>query len=177
MSYGHDLVSIEALKTRIATLGGIGQGAVPAWAKRPDVSGTDAPPMAPLAVDALDRALPWGGLPTGCLHEVAAGAAADGAAAGFAATLLGRLTQAEGARARPLLWCTAGNGFYGPGLAGYGLDTSRLILVRGRAQADLLWAMEEGLRSGAVAAVLGELQEAELTVTRRLQLAAEAGRS
>ena len=35
--------------------------------------------------------------------------------------------------------------------------------------------MEEALRSGAVAAVLGEIQEADLTARRRLQLAAEAG--
>lgn len=165
MSYRHDLVSVEALRTRIAALEGTWQAAGRGLA------------AAALVPEALDRALPWGGLPTACLHEVAAGAVADAAAAGFAACLLKQLVEAEGQRPRPLLWCAAGDGLYGPGLAVYGLDTRRLVLVRGRSRADLLWAMEEGLRSGAVAAVLGEVPEADLIATRRLQLAAETGRS
>ncbi len=168
MSYRHDLVSLEALRCRILALEGTWQGAG---------EGRAALPAAALGLAPLDRALPWGGLPIACLHEVAAGALADGAAAGFAAHLLARLGAAEGDRPRPVLWCAAGDGLYGPGLAGYGLDTRRLILVRARRQADLLWAIEEGLRSGAAAAVLGEVEEADLTATRRLQLAAEAGRA
>jgi protein ImuA len=157
--YRHDLVSVEALRTRIAALEGPGQGG----ARR----------AASLGLEALDRALPWGGIPSGALHEITAGAVADGAAAAFAALLLARL--AATGRARTLLWCAAGDGLYGHGLAAYGLDCRRLVLVRGRRDADLLWAMEEGLRSGAVAAVLGEIQEVDLTASRRLQLAAEAG--
>ncbi|HEY6334528.1 MAG TPA: hypothetical protein VI113_01465 [Alphaproteobacteria bacterium] len=171
MSYCHDLVSVEALRARIAALEGI-------WQHASDIDRRqNALPTAPFGLPPVDRALPWGGLPTACLHELAAAAPADGSAAGFAATLLVRLGKAEGARPRSVLWCAAGNGLYGPGLAGYGLDTRRLVLVRGRSQADLLWAMEEGLRSGAVAAVVGEVPDADLTATRRLQLAAEAGRS
>ena len=168
MSYRHDLVSVEALKSRIFALEGAWQGA----GRR-----AEGLPAAALGLEPLDNALPWGGLPTACLHEIAAGAAADGAAAGFAAYLLARLGTAEGGRQRPVLWCAAGDGLYGPGLAAYGLDTRRLILVRGRRPADLLWAIEEGLRAGALAAVLGEVEEADLTATRRLQLAAEAGRT
>jgi protein ImuA len=168
MTYRHDLVSVEALRTRIAALEGIWQGGGRCQG---------APATAALGLDVLDRALPWGGLPVACLHEIAAAAAADGAAAGFAATLLARLAAAEGERSRPVFWCAAGDGLYGPGLAGYGLDGRRLALVRGRSDADLLWAMEESLRSGAVAAVLGEVHEADLTASRRLQLAAEAGRA
>jgi len=166
MSYRHDLVSVEALRSRIQALEGGWQGA----GRR-----QDRPSAAALGLPALDRVLPWGGLPTGSLHEIAGGASADGAAAGFAAYLLARLALAEGGR--PILWCAAGDGLYGPGLAAYGLDTRRLILVRGRRPADLLWAIEEGLRAGVLAAVLGELEEVALTATRRLQLAAEAGRT
>jgi len=168
MSYRHDLVSVEALKSRILALEGAWQGLG---------RHEEGRPAAPLGLEPLDRALPWGGLPTACLHEVSAGAAADGAVAGFAAYLLARLSAAAGRRQSAVLWCAAGDGLYGPGLAAYGLDTHRLILVRGRRQADLLWALEEALRSGALAAVLGEVEEADLTATRRLQLAAEAGRT
>lgn len=173
MTYRHDLVSVEALRTRIAALEGVWHGAAgPGAARR-----KGAPAAASLGLDVLDRALPWGGLPVACLHEIAAGTPADGAAAGFAAALLARLAAAEGERSRPVLWCAAGDGLYGPGLAGYGLDGRRLVLVRGRRDADLLWAMEESLRSSAVAAVLGEVHEVDLTASRRLQLAAEAGRA
>ena len=39
----------------------------------------------------------------------------------------------------------------------------------------MLWAMEEGLRSGAVSAVLGEVATVPPIALRRLQLAAETG--
>ncbi len=125
----------------------------------------------PLGLAALDRRLPGGGLPLGVLHEVA-GDGGDGAATAFLAALLGRLT-----RRRPgaVLWCARGESLYGPGLAAFGLDPGRLVLVRGRSEKELLWAMEEGLRAKALAAVVGEVRRPGLTRSRRLLLAAEAG--
>ena len=116
----------------------------------------------------IDAALPWGGLPRGALHEVLGD---DGALYGFSATLAARIADDK----RPILWCRRGRDLYGPGLAAFGIDTDRLILVQGAKDADILWAMEEALRSGAVAAVLGEVARANATATRRLQLAAERG--
>lgn len=54
----------------------------------------------------------------------------------------------------------------------------RLHVVRARGEVDLLWSVEEALRCRAVAAVVAEPdKELGLTTGRRLQLAAEAGRS
>jgi len=129
----------------------------------------------------LDDELPGGGLASGCLHEITA-APDDGAAYGLAAWLLGRVMGKDGVA----LWCRQqrrqaasgpglyGSGPYGPGLAGFGIATERLLFARTSSPVDMLWAMEEALRSGRFAAVLGE-GTADLTATRRLQLAAEAG--
>lgn len=57
-------------------------------------------------------------------------------------------------------------------------DPDRLIVVHASGQTEMLAAMEEALRSGAVDTVVAELSRPlGLTEGRRLQLAAEAGRS
>ncbi|MCW5679303.1 MAG: damage-inducible mutagenesis protein [Xanthobacteraceae bacterium] len=134
--------------------------------------GSDTPlPAVSLGLDAIDDTLPWGGLPRGALHEVIA-ADISAAAAGFCAMLLARLAGSDGTVA----WCRQGRSpvLYGPGLAAMGLDTRRLIVVRPWRDVDLLWTMEEGLRSGALAAVLGETATMQSVALRRLQLAAES---
>src|SRR3954470_14116907 len=95
---------------------------------------------------ALDRALPWGGLPRGALHEVAGEAASS-----FAAALAGRVIGQGGA----LVWCQTAateqrlGALYGRGLRRFGIDWRRLVLVRAPSERELLWAMEEALRSPA----------------------------
>lgn len=64
---------------------------------------------------------------------------------------------------------------YGPGLVSLGLDPGRLVLVEARRATDALAAVEEGLRSSAVALVLALLDAVETTPARRLSLAAETG--
>ena len=126
----------------------------------------------PLGLPALDAAL-GGGLPTGCLQEVIGGEGT--AAAGFCAFLLGCLATRENA-GRGVLWGWIGEGnLYPPGLASFGLDPARVILLSAPNSAELLWAMEEGLRSPALAGVVMEVQRLDLVASRRLQLAAATG--
>lgn len=111
-------------------------------------------------------------LPRAGLHEIEG----DAAASGFAAALAGLLASGRGR----VLWCTpfmalreAGT-LYGAGLAACGLDPARLIVARPRQTRDALWTMEEALRGGVFAAVIGEIETLPLIAARRLQLAAEA---
>src|SRR5690242_644820 len=107
----------------------------------------------PFGVAAIDDALPGGGLARGAVHEIlgAGGDEEDGAAAaGFAAAILTRLG------AGPVLWCLKRPDLYGPGLAEHGLDPARLVLVSAPRDEEILWAMEEGLRTQGVAAMIGE---------------------
>ena len=126
-----------------------------------------------LGVPEIDGYLPWGGLAPASLHAIS-GAESLTPAIGFAATLLGRATQISEAK-RCVLWCRRGHDLYAPGLLSFGLTAANLIIVSVVEECDLLWAMEEGLRSGAMAAVLGEPRAPSSTALRRLQLAAETG--
>jgi len=146
----------------------------------------------PLGVDQLDEHLPGGGLFPHALHEVVAGAgplsagshddaAGRAAATGFAAFLLARLSRQGGEKPAPVLWCrqhvNKGGDLYVPGLAAYGLDYDHLLMARGLSAQEVLWAMEEGLGSGALAAVIGEPGTLDPVALRRLQLASESGRT
>jgi protein ImuA len=151
--------------------------------------GLPAAPACPLGLPALDAALD-GGLPRGCLQEVIP-ADAGASAAGFAAFLLGRLASApEGGglsgglkgggpkkeEGRGVLWASLGEGdLYPPALAAFGLDPGAVILLSAPSPAELLWGMEEALRSSVLAGVVGEVDRLDLTAGRRLQLAAAAG--
>jgi protein ImuA len=124
-----------------------------------------------------------GGLADGALHEIAPAQASDGAAAmGFALALaacfLSRrpasaLLVSEGFAAEEL------GALYGPGLVAHGLALSRLVFVRAPDAALALWAIEEALKCGAPAAVVGEiwnLKGYSLAASRRLLLAARKGK-
>lgn len=155
-----DPLTLSRLRSRIAALEGIG--------------GETVAGVVPLGAARLDRALPWGGLPRGCLHEVApvADVVEDGAATAFAAALLGRVA-AE--CARPVLWVGGREDLYAPGLAALGLAPERLLVMRSLRPAQALWATEEAVRCPGLAAVLAETHGLDFTAARRLQLA--AGRS
>ena len=130
----------------------------------------------PFGVVAIDRVLPGGGLARGVLHEILGmgGDEEDGAlAAAFAAGILGRLTRTGDGT---VLWCLPRPDLYGPSLAAHGLDPARLVLVRAPRDAEILWAMEEGLRAPGIAAVIGEVGSLPTVASRRLQLAAERSR-
>ncbi len=116
-------------------------------------------------------ALPWQGLPLAALHEIENAGAIDenGAVVTFLAGILARL-----APARPVLWCLQRADLHAPGLALAGLDAQRLVLLRAPNEREILWAMEEGLRSRALAAVVGEVETLSTPASRRLQLAAES---
>lgn len=120
----------------------------------------------------IDAALAGGGLRLGALHEVSGD---SGAATGFSAALLGRLLKHREGLAVAVLWCRTGHPLYPPGLAALGVPPEKLVVIEARRDGDVLWAMEEGLRSRALAAVVGEARQVSLTASRRLELAAEKG--
>src|SRR5579872_4340660 len=111
------------------------------------------------------------------LEEVGAASPADaGAALAFAVLRL-----AEADDARPLVFVTTGlwrrerGRPFARGLARLGLSPARLVWVRAEREADALWALEEALKSGAVAGGLAPIEAPPFVATRRLDFAARAG--
>jgi protein ImuA len=136
-----------------------------------------AVPVLPFSISELDERLPGGGLTCGLLHEMLPKTHRERPAAlGFvlalaASALCTRRGHAVFVASRRSL--PYGN-LYGHGLKELGLDTHRLILIEARKDRDVLWALEETLRAGAIPAVVAGAIESDLdlTVSRRLNLAA-----
>lgn len=138
----------------------------------------------------LDALLPHGGLRPGTLVEWVCDARRSGAnllAMIAAASVLGHESSAN----RPLvvvdgLGETLGSGanvvhesFYPPAAISLGIAADSMMIIRkqrGHTRGDLIWAIDQSLRSGAVAAVYAEIGDwLDPADARRLQLAAEAG--
>ncbi len=147
---------IESLRADIARLEGQG--------------GLKAPgAVLPFGIGMLDRHLPGGGLRLSGLHEMAdagPGLGYGSAAALMAAGILARL-------AGPVLWASERDDLFPPALAGVGLHPDRVLHVFAPRSVPLV--MEEGLRHGRAAGIVGEMATwLSPTAARRLQLAAEA---
>jgi protein ImuA len=138
------------------------------YLERVDRHGREQGAILPFGVTAIDDRLPHGGLPRGHLHEaIEAGAASQyaGLATLFVAGILARL---QG----PVLWCLRGRDLFAPALARVGLHPDRVIFCETWKDRDVLPAMEEGLKCGGLAGVVGEVSRLSLNASRRLQLCA-----
>jgi protein ImuA len=119
----------------------------------------------------IDNRLPGGGLPLGRWHEIGgAGMEVETAAAPAAFTAL---LAAPLAKRGEVVWVLRRDDLCAPGLFGLGFPPERLIQVCARDEAEALSVMEDALSTVGVAAVVGEVEAADLTAGRRLQLACE----
>ena len=128
----------------------------------------------------LDRYLPGGGWPPDALTEILTGHYGIGELR-LLMPALARLsaTAPEHAYAAPgwIAWIAPPFQPYPPALRQCGLDLSRMLIVRPRDAGEVLWSAEQALSSGTCAAVLLWPESLDDQAGRRLQLAAEKGRS
>ncbi len=142
-------------------------------------NGSTAGPAMPLGFGPIDDVLPGGGLAWSGIHEILSEAYGDlPSSFGFCTALATRFMAARHAGFVP--WCSDRSArldfgpLYGPGIAAFGIDPSRLVLVDTAKVHDLLWALEQAVRLPGLAAVVGNIGNAQaydLTASRRLQLA------
>ncbi|WP_316233800.1 hypothetical protein [Bradyrhizobium sp. SZCCHNPS2010] len=113
-------------------------------------------------IEAIDQWLPGGGLALGSVHEICeqgTDSARASLAALFAAGVLARLPG-------PVIWCLHSRDLFAPALARVGLHPDRVIYCETWKDAEVLPAMEEGLRHGGLAGVVGELVKLPLVSAR-----------
>jgi protein ImuA len=128
-----------------------------------------------------NRDSPLKALLQGGLHEIKPHAYRDTPAGlGFILSVVSEaLTNCRGL----VLWCltrTAAREWgrpYGPGLLRAGLDPARFLVVETDTPEESAWALEEGLKSGALAGCLAQLEVKTPLTARRLGLAAQAART
>jgi cell division inhibitor SulA/protein ImuA len=125
----------------------------------------------PSGFAALDEALPGGGWPRAGLIEILIGRFGSGELS-LLLPALAALTRA--ASARWCVWVAPPLMPFAPALVAHGVVLDRIAVVGGTRP---LWALEQVLRSGACDAALAWSRAPKSRDIRRLQLAAERGRT
>ena len=127
----------------------------------------------PTGYTELDAALPEGGWPTAALMEVITPRWGIGEL-----RLLLPAMHAATAAGHWLVWVAPPFLPYAPALAAAGIDLSRVIVIHSESRLhDALWSMEKALQTAPCALVFAWLNWLSNSVVRRLQLAAETGRT
>jgi hypothetical protein len=129
------------------------------------------PAVQPTEFASLDAALPSGGWPESALTELLLPADGVGELRLLLPTLA-RLTQAK----HDVVLVAPPYLPYPDGWRQAGVDFLHLHLIDANPR-DALWAMEQCLRAGCAAAVLGWPRQADNRALRRLQVAAETGQA
>ena len=130
----------------------------------------------------LDAHLPGGGWPRCALTEILLDHYGTGELQ-LLMPALARLSQQQPVEAGTdsdvgwIAWIDPPFEPYPPALQQWGVDLSRVLIVRPKNSQEALWAAEQALSSGNCAAVLLWSCVLDDAATRRLQLAAEKGRS
>lgn len=129
----------------------------------------------------LDQHLPGGGWPPHALTEILLAHYGSGELK-LLMPALARLSRSGGAiedagDAGWIAWIAPPFHPYPPALLQWGVDLSRVLVVRPKSADEALWAAEQALASGNCSAVLLWSDSLNDVSSRRLQLAAEGGKS
>lgn len=118
----------------------------------------------------MKDAFPQGSFPLGCVHEFLSSTAEDAAATtGFVSSLLSALMATHGT----IMWIGASRKIFPPALKNFGIQPDRVVFVDVQREKDVIWAVDEALKCGALSAVVGEVSDVQFTASRRFQLAVE----
>ena len=130
--------------------------------------------------EALDRHLPGGGWPQNSLTEILVEHYGVGELRLLMPALAALSADDNGLDYNEpgwIAWVAPPFQPYPPALQQWGIDLSRMLIVRPKNDSEMLWSAEQALSSGTCAAVLLWPDVLDDQASRRLQLAAEKGSS
>jgi protein ImuA len=121
----------------------------------------------------MTDSFPQGIFPLGAVHELISERRESAAStAGFVAGILSRLMKTGSAA----VWIGGSRILFPPALRAFGIAPDQIIFIELQKEKDILWSVEEALKCGGLAAVIGEIPELNFTSSRRFQLAVEQSR-
>jgi len=118
----------------------------------------------------IASAFPNRSFPLGVIHELISHRQEEVAATnGFVTGLLSTIMGTNGTS----LWISASRSIFPIALKNFYVDPDRFIFLDLKNEKDVVWAIDEALKCGAISAVVGELSEIDFKTSRRLQLNVE----
>lgn len=121
-------------------------------------------------LDQINESFPEQRFPVGAIHEFICSEQNDMAATtGFIAGLLSPLMRTGGV----CVWISANRKLFPPALKFFDISPEKIIFIDLHHEKDVIWAMEEALKCGALAGVIAETKELTFTASRRFQLSVE----
>lgn len=118
----------------------------------------------------IDNAFPNHSFPLRAVHEFIAGTAENRTAtSGFIAGMLSGIMRRRGV----VIWIGSKLQVFPHAFQSFGIDPDKIIFVSLEKEKDVLWAIEESLKSEGLSAVVGEVYGLSFDISRRLQLAVE----
>jgi protein ImuA len=118
----------------------------------------------------MRHAFPNKTFPLGAIHEFICDNRSDAAAScGFVSGLLHYYIKPNSA----IVWISGQRTIFPPAFIQFGIQPEQIIFIDVKKRNDILWVMEEALKCGGLAAVIGEMNELNFATSRRLQLAVE----
>ena len=124
----------------------------------------------PVGLGSMENAFPNQVFPTGAVHEfISADREHTASSSGFISGILSGLMKNGGLT----IWISCCRTLFPPALKNFGIEPDRVLFIDLQKEKDVLWVMEEALKCGGLAAVVGEIADVNFTASRRLQLAVE----
>jgi len=121
-------------------------------------------------LDLIKDAFPNSTFPTAAIHEFISTSSEEAAASlGFIAGIMSSLMK-SGA---PSVWISSNKLVFPAGLKSFGLQPHNIIFIQSKKPKEILWIVEEALRTDCLSAVVGQINQLSFLESRRLQLAVE----
>lgn len=117
----------------------------------------------------IQQLFPNANFPLGALHEfISSGQEESTASFGFIAGIISTLMKGS-----PSVWVSSSKKVFPPGLKVFGIDPHHFIFIQAKKSKEVLWVIEEALKTDGVSTVVGETSDLSFMESRRLQLAVE----